>query len=311
MVGNRNYVLLVLKGFAMGIADVVPGVSGGTIAFITGIYEQLLNSIKSVNLTAIKLFFSFRFKEFWKHINGNFLLAVVGGIAIAVFSLAKLMTILLAEYPIFIWSFFFGLIVASSLLVAKEVAKWNFTTILSFLIGIAVAYLITTATPAQTPNDWWYIIISGAVAICAMILPGISGSFILLLMGKYIYIMEAISSFNISVIALFGVGALMGITSFSHVLSWLLKKFHSIMVALLTGFMIGSLNKVWAWKEIVSTYVDSDGVVQPLLEKNVLPSTFETITASPAFVVEAVIMSIVGFGLIYGIELIAKKLKNN
>ena len=177
---QKNYLLLVLKGCAMGAADVVPGVSGGTIAFITGIYEELIDSIKSIDLQALKLLLSLKFADFWKKINGSFLLGVAGGIAISIFSLAKLMTWLLEHLPIYIWSFFFGLIVASSVLVAKEIKHWHIGTVISLIAGGCIAYVITVMSPAETPNTWWFIILSGAIAICAMILPGISGAFILL-----------------------------------------------------------------------------------------------------------------------------------
>ena len=277
-----RYILLALKGCAMGMADVVPGVSGGTIAFISGIYEELLDSIRKVDTTALKLLLKGRFADFWRHINGNFLLSVLAGIAIAIFSLARLMTYLLTNHPIAIWSFFFGLIIASAVLVARQVGHWNWKTLLSFAVGAAVAWWITIATPTETPNDWWFVMLSGAIAICAMILPGISGAFILLLLGKYQYIMQAVVDLNIPVMAIFVVGVAIGIISFSHLLSWLLKHWHDLTVALLMGFMVGSLNKVWPWKEVVETYVDSHGKVQPLVESNILPGTFETLYDKPA-----------------------------
>lgn len=239
-----QYLLLALKGCAMGMADVVPGVSGGTIAFISGIYEELLDSIKSVNLEAVKLLLRLRFAEFWRHINGRFLLPVLCGIAVAIFSLARLMTYLLTNHPIAIWSFFFGLIIASALLVARQIGRWSVATVAAFVIGAAAAWWITVATPAETPNYWWFIMLSGAIAICAMILPGISGAFILLLLGKYQFIMQAVADFNIPIIVIFMVGAAAGIISFSHLLSWLLKHVHDVTVAVLMGFMVGSLNKV-------------------------------------------------------------------
>lgn len=306
---KKNYLLLLLKGCAMGAADVVPGVSGGTIAFITGIYEELINSIKSIDLQALKLLLSFKMADFWKKINGTFLLSVVGGIGISIFSLAKLMTWLLAHHPIYIWSFFFGLIIASSVLVAKEIRKWDIFTVLALLAGGAIAYTITVMSPASTPDTWWFIILSGAIAICAMILPGISGAFILLLMGKYTYILTAVTQFNIGIILLFVFGAVAGIISFSHLLSWLLKNYHTLTVSLLTGFMVGSLNKVWPWKETLETYVDSHGAKQVLVETNVSPMKFETLTNSNALLWQAVIMCVVGFLLIWGIEYIGKKLK--
>ena len=272
---QKNYLLLVLKGCAMGAADVVPGVSGGTIAFITGIYEELIDSIKSIDLQALKLLLSLKFADFWKKINGSF----------------------------------FGLIVASSVLVAKEIKHWHIGTVISLIAGGCIAYVITVMSPAETPNTWWFIILSGAIAICAMILPGISGAFILLLMGKYSYILGAVSSLNIGVMLLFIVGAVAGIISFSHLLSWLLKKHHTATVATLTGFMVGSLNKVWPWKETLETYTDSHGVVRPLVEANVSPHYFQELTQSDPLLVEAIVMCIVGFVLIYGIEFIGKKMQ--
>ena len=301
-----RYILLALKGCAMGMADVVPGVSGGTIAFISGIYEELLDSIRKVDATALKLLLKGRFADFWRHINGRFLLPVLAGIAVAIFSLARLMTYLLENHPIAIWSFFFGLIVASVILVARQVGRWNGQTVLSFAVGAAAAWWITVATPAETPETWWFILLSGAIAICAMILPGISGAFVLLLLGKYKFIMQAVADLNIPVMAIFVVGAAAGIIAFSHLLSWLLKHRHDLTVALLMGFMVGSLNKVWPWKEVVETYVDSHGKVQPLVETNVMPGTFETLRGEPALLGEAVILCVAGFLTIYGIEVLAR-----
>lgn len=301
-----RYIVLALKGCAMGMADVVPGVSGGTIAFISGIYEELLDSIRSVDATALRLLLRFRLAEFWRHINGRFLLPVLLGIAVAIFSLARLMTYLLTNHPIAIWSLFFGLIVASALLVARQIGRWDWRTVLAFAVGAAAAWWITVATPAETPDDWWFVMLSGAIAICAMILPGISGAFILLLLGKYQYIMHAVGEFDIPVIAVFVIGAAAGIISFSHLLSWLLKHWHDVTVAVLMGFMVGSLNKVWPWKETVETYLDSHGVAQPLVQNNIAPGTFEQLTGQPSLLVQAILLGIVGFLVIYGIELVAR-----
>ena len=301
-----RYIVLALKGCAMGMADVVPGVSGGTIAFISGIYEELLDSIRSVDATALRLLLRFRLAEFWRHINGRFLLPVLLGIAVAIFSLARLMTYLLTNQPIAIWAFFFGLIVASALLVARQIGRWDWRTVLAFAVGAAAAWWITVATPAETPDDWWFVMLSGAIAICAMILPGISGAFILLLLGKYQYIMHAVGEFDIPVIAVFVIGAAAGIISFSHLLSWLLKHWHDVTVAVLMGFMVGSLNKVWPWKETVETYLDSHGVAQPLVQNNIAPGTFEQLTGQPSLLVQAILLGIVGFLVIYGIELVAR-----
>ncbi len=303
--------LLALKGCAMGMADVVPGVSGGTIAFISGIYEELLDSIRHFDLAALRLLFRGRFADLWRHINGNFLLPLLAGIAVAIFSLARLMTYLLEFHPIAIWSFFFGLIMASALLVAREIKRWNLLTILAFAVGVVIAWWITVATPAETPETWWFVMLSGAIAICAMILPGISGAFILLLMGKYQYIMQAVGDFNIPVMVIFVIGAIAGIISFSHLLSWLLKHWHDVTVSLLMGFMVGSLNKVWPWKKAVETYLDSHGKVQPLVEANISPAQFEQLTGQNAELWQAVVLCLVGFGVIFGIEMVAKLITKN
>jgi len=303
-----KFLLLALKGCAMGMADVVPGVSGGTIAFISGIYEELIGSIRSFDLTALKMLARFRFAEFWQHINGRFLLPVLTGIAAAVFTLARLMTYLLAHHPIAIWSFFFGLIVASALLVARQIGHWNAPTAAALIAGIAAAWWITVATPAETPETWWFILLSGAIAICAMILPGISGAFILLLLGKYQFIMQAVGELNIPVIAIFLAGAAAGIIAFSHLLAWLLGRWHDTTVATLMGFMIGSLNKVWPWKEVIETYTDSHGKLQPLVEANILPGRFEELYDRPASLLAAIVLCIAGFLTIYGIERIAGRI---
>lgn len=293
----------------MGMADVVPGVSGGTIAFISGIYEELIESIRRMDFTALRLLGKGRFGEFWRHINGAFLLPVLIGIGVAIFSLARLMTWLLANHPIEIWSFFFGLIIASALLVAKQIRHWDATTAVALIAGAVAAWWITVASPAQTPDTWWFVMLSGAIAICAMILPGISGAFILLLLGKYQYIMTAIGELNLPVILLFAVGAIAGIISFSHLLSWLLKNRHDATIAVLMGFMIGSLNKVWPWKETVDTFVDSHGATVPLVERNVSPNHFELLTGQDSQLVSAVILCIVGFLSIYAIETAARILE--
>jgi len=235
----------------MGAADVIPGVSGGTVAFITGIYEELLNSIKSIDKAALKLLTGFRIVDFWKKINGSFLICVLGGIITSLLSLARLMTYLLAQYPIQVWSFFFGLILISSPLILRDIKKWNAGIVISFIVGAVGAYLITILSPTETPTNFAFIFLCGAIAICAMILPGISGAFILLLIGKYEYMITALTGFNIPVILIFAVGCFFGLLGFSRLLSWILAHYRFPTLALLAGFMIGSLNKVWPWKEVV------------------------------------------------------------
>jgi putative membrane protein len=293
----------------MGGADVIPGVSGGTIAFITGIYEELLFSIRSIDLEAFSLLRAFKFAELWKKINGNFLVALVAGIFTSLLSLAKLMTTLIASHPIQVWSFFFGLILISSPLILREVRKWHFGVILSFIIGIVTAYTITVLSPSKTPDDLWFIFFAGALAICAMILPGVSGAFILLLLSKYEYMIQAITDFNIVVILVFAAGAITGLLSFSHVLTWVLKHYHYATMALLGGFMIGSLNKVWPWKEVIAFRLDHTGKQVPAFDKSVLPWDFFTKTGNDPQVLQAIVMMALGVFIVVLIEKFAFRLK--
>mgnify|MGYP001394872324 CR=1 FL=1 len=303
----KDYLVVVLKGIGMGAADVVPGVSGGTIAFITGIYEELINSIKSISLSSLKLLFQGKIKEFWNAVNGTFLVSLAGGIFISVLSLAKLLKFLLEDYPVLIWSFFFGLVVASAVFVAKTIKKWDAGTIISAIAGTIVAYWITIISPAEANTTWLFIFLSGAIAICAMILPGISGSFILVLLGMYRFILGAVSNLNILVLLVFLAGAVIGIVAFSNVLSWLLRKYHNLTIALLTGFMIGSLNKVWPWKEVTETFVDRHGEIRPLVEQNVLPARFAEVSGQSAMLGAAIGLAVVGFVSILVIEKITAK----
>lgn len=298
----KDFGMLVLKGMGMGAADVVPGVSGGTIAFITGIYEELVHSIKNINYATISTLWKEGIPAFWKAVNGSFLLSVVGGILISVLTLARLLEFLLVNHPVLIWSFFFGLIIGSAIYVARSIEKWNTGTVVSLVTGIAVAWFITSVTPAETTEAYWFIFLSGALAICAMILPGISGSFILLLLGKYQFVLNALNEGRLSVIAVLLTGALVGIISFSHLLSWLLKKFHHLTIAVLSGFMIGSLNKIWPWKITIEEYIDSHGAAQPLIQKNVLPGTFADSMATDPQLLWAILLALGGFLLIFVFE---------
>jgi putative membrane protein len=290
----------------MGAADVVPGVSGGTIAFITGIYEELVNSIRGINLDAARFFFTGRWGLFWKQINGNFLLAVFAGIAISVASLARVLEYLLEHHPVLIWSFFFGLVLASSYIVARKISKWNYPKILSLLGGIGIAFYITSVTPTTTTSASWFVILSGGLASCAMILPGISGSFILLLLGKYSFALHAVNQRIIIDLLLLGIGAAGGIILFSNLLSWLLKKHHDITIALLVGFMIGSLNKIWPWKETLKSMTIEDKI-KPLVERNIMPSA-----GNPADQLwMALLIALAGIALIILIELVLTRNKNS
>lgn len=298
----KKHLMVYLKGIAMGAADVVPGVSGGTIAFITGIYERLITAIKNINAHNVKLFFTGHFKECWKNIDGTFLVCLILGIGTSFLSLAKLITHLIATQPTAVWSFFFGLIIASTLFVGKKV-KWNVKTVPAFLIFALLSFFITAPTnaPLNSDSSLWYIFICGAVAICAMILPGISGSFILLLLGQYFYMMNALSSLEILVILVFMAGAIIGILSFVNVLSWLFKHFEMLTLASLTGFMFGSLNKIWPWKQTLRTYADKHGDIVPLTQKNILPQSID----GNFFLALGLIA--IGFFLVIGMEKIAAK----
>ena len=279
----------------MGAADVIPGVSGGTIAFITGIYEELIESIKNVHPRLLTVWRKEGFVAFWKAVNGNFLLVLFLGIGTSLLSLAHVVSYLLDTYPIYVWSFFFGLILASAWVVGKRVLSWKLNRFLFMAIGIAIAVWITLTTPAQTPEAMWFIFLSGMLAICAMILPGISGSFILLLLSKYEFIIQAIKDLDLKIIAVFGAGAVVGITSFSRLLSWMFKRFHDLTVALLSGFMIGSLLKVWPYKEVVKTRIDRHGEIVPLIERAILPDgeMYSTIPAAAALALVAILLIIV------------------
>ncbi len=298
-----DYALLAARGMGMGAADIIPGVSGGTIAFITGIYEELINSIKSVNAEFFRLLFREGIKSAWKHINGNFLVTVFTGILFSIFSLARVISWLLEVYPKMVWAFFFGLIIASALHVGKKITRWNAVNILTLLAGVAIAFWITVATPASTPEVGWFVLLSGSIAITAMILPGISGSFILLLLGKYEFILNAVKDFKMDVIMLFAAGCVVGLITFSNIISWFFRRFPNATMALLTGFMLGSLNKLWPWKEVLSYHVNSAGEQVPLLERSVSPAIYTEITGEPNHLFSVIIFAVLGFLLIFLFDL--------
>jgi putative membrane protein len=298
---------LLLKGIAMGAADVVPGVSGGTIAFITGIYEELLATIAGINLNTFKSLKTDGLVGFWKAVNGKFLLPLLAGIAISIISLAHAVTYALANHPLLVWGFFFGLVIASAVLIGKTIKRWNFKLIFSLVLGAAFAFWITTLNPGAGSNQLWYVFISGVLAICAMILPGISGAFILLLLGSYNTVLTAIKSLDITVAAVFAAGCITGLLSISKLLSWAFKHYNNIMISVLTGFLIGSLNKLWPWKEILSTRVNSHGETVPFIQTNVSPIHFETVTNEPNQMLAVILMAIAGIVLVLGLEFIGTR----
>ncbi|KAA5821916.1 DUF368 domain-containing protein [Algibacter amylolyticus] len=299
----KDYLIISFKGLAMGAADAVPGVSGGTIAFISGIYEELISSISNVNGALFKTLFSEGLKAFWKQANGNFLLALLTGIIISFVSFMKLAKYLLEYHPVLIWSFFFGLIVASIYFVGKQITKWNLGTIVALIIGAAIAFYISKLPSLGTNENPWFLFIAGAIAICAMILPGISGSFILIILGAYKTLSNAIHDLDVKKIIIFTGGAVIGLLSFSHVLKWLFKHYHNITLAVLTGFIFGSLNKVWPWKKTLSWYTDSKGIEVPLLQESVTPLAFEGANQ----MLYAIVLMIFGFLTIFILERVGSK----
>ena len=300
----KDYIVLSLKGMAMGAADVVPGVSGGTIAFISGIYEELLGTISNINLRLLTTLRKEGIKAAWKQLNGNFLVALFTGIAISVFSLAKVLKWLLEHQPILLWSFFFGLVLASVIYVGKQIQKWNVLSILFLLIGAAAAYYITTLNPMVSENSSpWFLFLAGALAICAMILPGISGAFILVLLGAYKSVLEAVNERDIFTIAIVGLGAIVGLLSFSRILKWLFAKFKDYTLAILTGFIVGSLNKIWPWKETLTFRTNSEGVQVPLKQVSIAPNSYD---GDPQLLY-AIGLAVVGFALILLLEKLAVK----
>lgn len=300
----KDYIIISLKGMAMGAADVVPGVSGGTIAFISGIYEELLNSISSFKFSLISVLKNEGIKAVWKKINGRFLLALFIGICFSVLSLAKLIENLLENHPILIWSFFFGLVLASIIYIAKQIKLWNIKCYLYLIFGLIFAYYITTLNPVITQNSSpWFLFLAGMVAICAMILPGISGSFILVLLGAYKPILNAINTKDFFSIIIFMAGAVLGLLTFSRVLKWLFSKYKNYTLALLIGFIAGSLNKIWPWKETISWRTNSKGIEVPFTTTSVSPFSFD----GDSKLLMAGLLAIIGFGLILSLEKLAVK----
>lgn len=294
----QSYLSIGGKGMMMGAADAVPGVSGGTIAFITGIYEELIHSLRQVDLSAAKILFSEGPKAFWAHINGSFLLALVSGIIFSLASFAHLIVYLLDTYPEMLWSFFFGLILASTWSVMRHIPRWDMNTLSFFILGTLSAYMITSISPTQIEATSLMIFLAGSIAICAMILPGISGSFILLIMGLYGPILGAVKSFDLPIILLFMSGCVVGLLSFVRVLDWLFSNYKALTLAVLSGFLLGSLNKVWPWKYTTAYTVDRHGKEVPLVQDNISPFAYEALTGQNSFMAASLVLLIVGTALV-------------
>ena len=329
----KDYLLIGVKGACMGAADVIPGVSGGTIAFIMGIYDEFVGSIAKIDSEAFKLLLKGKIREFWKHINGNFLLSIIAGIGTSVVILAGLMQMLLSDHPIQTWAFFFGLIVASSIFILRGISGWKLRDGLFLALGCILGVVVCTLSPTQTPDALWFIFLSGAIAICAMILPGISGSFILLILGKYQYIMGVISGLasgqnvvsNLLILGVFLIGAAVGIIAFSKFLHWLLARWHKETLIGLAGFIIGSLVKVWPWSNtdaiVCSQFPEAAALAEAAesaAEVNAAAydsamAIYEAAVAAKAPLIDpqigsAVIFAIIGFSLVSGIEIAGKLL---
>ena len=306
--------MVAVKGACMGAADVIPGVSGGTIAFIMGIYDEFVGSLASINGEALRLLFKGRFAAFWKHINGSFLLSLVIGIGISIIALAGLMQMLLSDFPIQTWAFFFGLIVASSLFIIRGISGWKLREGLLLIFGILLGAVICTLSPTQTPDGLWFIFLSGALAICAMILPGISGSFILLILGKYQYIMGCISDLvsgvnlgqNILIIGTFGCGALIGILSFSRFLHWLLARWQKETMIVLAGFIIGSLVKIWPWTNAEAIVLSQFPELASLGDTIPAEIISQYMASADMHISGAILFAVIGFSLVTGIEMAGK-----
>ena len=312
-----QYLIITAKGLAMGAADVVPGVSGGTIAFISGIYEELIETIHKIDLGFFTIWKKEGFKAAWKHYNLSFLLALFAGVFISILSLAKVITSLLDTYPIMVWSFFFGLVIASIVYVGQQITKWNVSMVIGLLVATILSYLITIAEPIGTADSTWFLFFAGFIAIIAMILPGISGAFILLLMGAYTSVIgivtqlaSGITSLNTTILfealgklMIFAVGALVGLKVFSKALNWMFKHHKNLILAVLIGFMVGALNKIWPWKEVIEYRTNHAGEQVPFLERSILPESFD---GNP-YVLYAVVFAIIGFLTIFLLEKLANK----
>ena len=284
---------LFLKGVFMGIAEIIPGVSGGTIAFITGIYEELINSIKSVNASSVKLLLSFKLSLFWKQINGSFLLTLLVGMLTSVLALGRVIVFLIDEHPFKIWGFFFGLIIASAIVIFYQIKSVNSKVFIAALIGLVISSYIALEAPSSTPNSNLFIFLSGAIAISAMILPGISGSFILVFLSKYEFILNSLNNFDIAVISVFVGGCVVGLVTFSRVFSYLFKKYNDVVISVLVGFLLGSLFKIWPFYKVLEYNASNE----PIYTNPVLPTS-----SQQGDLMYFILFSIIGFVSMWLVE---------
>ncbi|MCB8943539.1 MAG: DUF368 domain-containing protein [Ardenticatenaceae bacterium] len=310
----KDYAGLTLRGICMGASDIVPGVSGGTMAFILGIYEELIDSIRTVGQpNFIQAVLRFRLKEAFQILNWQFLISVALGIFIAIFTLAQGLEWLLLNQPVYLWSFFFGLVLASVFTVSKRVKRWTPSLVTAMAVGAVGAFILVGLVPAQTPDAWWFLILSGALAICAMILPGISGAFILVLLGKYQFVLNAVNERDFLTLIFVAIGAGLGLVTFAQILGWLFKRYHDGTVAVLIGLMVGSLRKIWPWKMDVAWLQDAAGALvldshgeRIVTQQRLIAPNFATGAGVTEFVV-AVVLALAGLGLILLLDRLANR----
>ena len=310
----KNYLPVFLKGMAMGIAEIIPGVSGGTIAFITGIYERFIGALQSFDLSLLKTLKTDGIKGAWEKIDGNFLVTLAAGMFVSILLFVKIVTHLIETQPVLLWAFFFGLIAASAIYVGKQIPEWGPTKIAAILIGTAIAYYITIASPANGTDAMWFIFISGMIAICAFLLPGLSGSFVLLLMGMYAIVLTGVKNLDIPIILVFALGCIAGILSFSKFLNWAFHTHKSVTLSILTGFLIGSLNRVWPWQQVLSRRANSKGEEVVEFTQSVLPKSFSALDGAENLpygndpqVMPVIGLMIVGFALVFILERVSQK----
>lgn len=303
----RTLIWVYVKGLAMGAADIVPGVSGGTIAFITGIYERLIDALKAIGPGTLLRWKREGLASAWQSIDGTFLVVLAMGVGTSIVLLARLIGYLLQQYPIELWSFFFGLILISAIHIARQIKVWQPRDMVALGLGCLLGFSLTQLSPAAVEPNAWLLVAAGSVAICAMILPGVSGSFILLMFGLYGPILDAIKGFHLDVLALFATGCIVGLLAFSRVLSWLLHHYHALTLAGLTGLMVGSLNKVWPWKQTLQTRVNSKGELVPLLEKNLWPGDFAALVGQDPRLFNSLLLMAAGIALVLVFEIVAQR----
>ena len=307
----KQYLLLFSKGLAMGAADVVPGVSGGTIAFVSGIYMELIDSIKSLNLQALRVLRYQGFPALWRHINGNFLVTLLSGILTSLFSLAVFMQYLLAQHPLPVWSFFVGLIAGSVIYLLRQYRLTRWPDMLVFVFGIAVAWGVSVAPAVQLQGDLVTMFFAGSIALCAMILPGISGSFILVLLGLYPIFIAAIAQLQLDVLSVFALGGIIGLALFSRFLSWMLARYQVSVIAVMCGFLVGSLNIIWPWKLVLESTLSHSGKTIVPAAQNLWPSQYTQLVGADAQTLISVSAMLLGLILVLGLEYVGSKFQNN